>query len=117
MLQESQETGCKASLQGEVGEIAQAEQELDDAIRELQTLAALAEDRGDIGTAMELSRRMAAAIKSRTPEHVARLDAEALERVQELTFDGPWVQEVIERSGAYFDVPARAVRRRVGGML
>jgi hypothetical protein len=68
MLQEPQETGCKSLRQGEVGEIAQAEQELDDAIRE-----------------------------------------------QELTFDGPWVDEVLARSGAYFDVPAAAVRRRMRG--
>jgi hypothetical protein len=37
------------------------------------------------------------------------------ERLDELGFDGLWVDAVIERSGAYFDVPAAAVRRRTRG--
>jgi hypothetical protein len=94
-------------------DVSAIERELDDAIRHLATQSALAEDRGDIGSAMELSRRMAAAIKSRTPKHVARLDAEALERLDGLTMGGNWTDEVLERSGAYFDVSPAAVRRRM----
>ena len=33
-----------------------------------------------------------------------------------LTFAGAWTDEVLARAGAYFDVPAAAVRRRMGGM-
>jgi hypothetical protein len=33
----------------------------------------------------------------------------------ELTFAGQWTDEVLQRSGAYFDVPAAAVRRRTRG--
>ena len=36
------------------------------------------------------------------------------ERLDELTFDGDWTDEVLRRAGAYFDVPA-AVRRRTLG--
>jgi hypothetical protein len=64
-----------------VSAVRQAEDELDEVIRELQTLAGLAQDRRDIETAKDLSRRMLAAIASRTPEHQVRLEREAQARV------------------------------------
>jgi len=39
----------------------------------------------------------------------------ALHKDQEMTMGGEWTDEVLDRSGAYFDVPAGAVRRRMGG--
>lgn len=33
----------------------------------------------------------------------------------EMTFSGRWTDEVLARAGAYFDVPAAAVRRRMRG--
>lgn len=33
----------------------------------------------------------------------------------ELTFAGDWTAEVLERAATHFDVPAAAVRRRMGG--
>jgi hypothetical protein len=51
--------------------------------------------------------------RSRTAEHQARLDAEDRERADELTMGGAWTGEVLHRAALHFDVPAKAVRRRV----
>jgi hypothetical protein len=91
----------------------QVQDELDSAIRDLATLAALAEDRGDVLTAMELSRRMAAAIKTRTPEHVQRLEQAAWQRSNRKE----WAEvlgEVGEHPGCFFDLCGKAIRRRMG---
>jgi hypothetical protein len=96
-----------------VSAIRQAESELDEVIRDLATLAALAEDRGDVLTAMDYSRRMAAAIKSRTPEHIQRLEQAAWQRSNRKE----WAEvlgEVGEHPGCFFDVCGAAIRRRMG---
>jgi hypothetical protein len=91
--------------------------ELDDAIRDLQTLAALAEDRGDIAGAMELSKRRMAAIRSRTPEHAARIDQEERQRIDEgldyFAHQGALAREMLRRTATHFDVDPAAVRRRM----
>ena len=82
---------CSAAPQQVVGAVrhdtAAAEEELDDAIRDLKTLAALAEDAGQIETAKDYTRRMLAASRSRTPEHKERLAREHLAAV-EASLDG-----------------------------
>jgi hypothetical protein len=120
ILPQGQETNREHSAQCEVGKntaslsaLSDAQQELDDAIRQLQTLAALAEDRGDVLTAMDYSRRMAAAIKSRTPEHVQRLEQASWQRSNRKE----WAEvlgEVGEQPGCFFDVCGAAIRRRMG---
>lgn len=62
--------------------IRAAEEDLDDLIDELKTLAALAEESGRIHTAYEYTRRMLAASASRTPEHKDRLAREHLAAVE-----------------------------------
>lgn len=74
---------CRPPLSLDVGiaahaAIRQAEDELDDVIRDLKTLAALAEDAGQIETAIEYTRRSLAASRSRTAEHKDRLAREQL---------------------------------------
>jgi hypothetical protein len=75
--------------------------ELDAVICELGLKSEAAMAAGDKAGARELSDRMYAAIKSRTPEHQARL-AEAVERRvrDELTFHGTWTDEVLRRAPA-----------------
>jgi len=63
-------------------QIRQAEDELDDTIRDLKTLAALAEDAGQIETAYEYTRRCLIASRSRTAEHKDRLAREHLAAVE-----------------------------------
>jgi hypothetical protein len=91
------------------------EDEMDSVIRELGQHAERAMAEGDKETAREYTRRMYAAIASRTPEHQARIEADIARRIDESTFQGEWTQEVLARAGAYFDVPAKAVRRRTLG--
>jgi hypothetical protein len=64
--------------------------ELDAAIRELGQCAEQAMKDGDKETAREYSSRMYAAIRSRTPEHQARLAA----AVDELVFCGDWAMRM-----------------------
>jgi hypothetical protein len=92
------------------------EDEMDSVIRELGQHAERAMAEGDKETAREYTRRMYAAIASRTPEHQARIEADIARRIDESTFQGEWTQEVLARAGAYFDVPAKAARRRMGGI-
>lgn len=77
---------CGESPSPDVGErlpdLRAAEDELDDTIRDLKTIAALAEDAGNIETAKEYTRRLLAASRSRTPEHKDRLAREQLARVE-----------------------------------
>ncbi len=89
-----------------------SEAEVDTHIASLGRLSEKAMKDGDPAGARIWSTRMYAAIKGRSPEHKARLEREALERLDSMTFAGDWTQEVLARSGAYFDVPAAAVRRR-----
>jgi hypothetical protein len=89
---------------------------LDDVIRDIATQAALAEDRGDIECAKELSARLQAAIKSRGPEHVARLDAEAWQRTSRKEWNAV-LDEIGDHPGCFFDVAGSVVRRRMGGSV
>jgi hypothetical protein len=118
-----QESGCEKPRTGVVSEVPQGlsdeerwfEDELDSVIRELGQHAERAMAEGDKETAREYTRRMYAAIASRTPEHQARIEADIARRIDESTFQGEWTQEVLARAGAYFDVPAKAARRRTLG--
>ncbi len=71
-----------------VGAVRQAEDELDDAIDTLRTMAALAQDRGDTETAFDFTRRMLAASRSRTAEHQDRLAREHLAAVERSLDEG-----------------------------
>jgi hypothetical protein len=83
--------------------------ELDTVIRELGEKMVQANQHGDRAGARDYLERMTAAIKSRTPEHQAELDAENFRRIDELTFQGQWTEQI----GARVDVSAQAVRRRM----
>lgn len=72
----------KSSIQGDGG-LSDVQRELDDAICELGRCAERAMADGDPAGARIYSDRMMAAIKNRTPEHVARLEREAYDRVTE----------------------------------
>jgi hypothetical protein len=86
--------------------IREVEDELDDLIRDLQTLAALAQDRGDIQTAFEYTRRMLAASRSRTREHKDRLAREHL----------AMVEASLDNGAAYFAAEGDKARvRRLAG--
>jgi hypothetical protein len=87
---------------------------LDEVIRDLATLAALAEDRGDVLTAMDYSRRMAAAIKSRTPEHIQRLEQAAWQRSNRKEWAEVLGEVGEQPEGAFFDVAGAVIRRRMG---
>jgi hypothetical protein len=67
----------------EVGAVRQAEGELDDAICELGLKSEAAMAAGDPDGARSFSDRMYAAIRSRTPEHQARLEAEIQQRIDD----------------------------------
>lgn len=91
-LGDSSGVSCRPPLSPDVGIVArdpirQAQDELDDTIRDLRTLAALAEDAGQIETAIEYTRRALAASRSRAPEHKDRLARERLAAV-EASLDG-----------------------------
>jgi hypothetical protein len=78
---------CRPPLSQDVGivgrdPIRQAQDELDDTIRDLRTLAALAEDAGQIETPYEYTRRCLIASRSRTAEHKDRLAREHLAAVE-----------------------------------
>jgi hypothetical protein len=119
MLPESQETGCKASLQGEVGKNTAAMSAISDAehvahIEDCHYLAQLAKARfrgthspADAAEAARWEQAKSDAIKARQQAAIERKEAD------EATFGGNWTREVIERSGAYFDVDPAAVRRRM----
>jgi hypothetical protein len=119
-LPQPQESGCEKPRTGVVSEVPQGlsdeerwfEDELDSVIRDLGKCAERAIAEGDKETAREYTRRMYAAIASRTPEHQARIEADIARRIDESTFQGEWTQEVLARASAYFDVPEKAVRRR-----
>lgn len=84
-------SGCGESHREAVGDRrhdSAAEDELDDAIRDLRTLAALAEDRGDIETAKDYTRRSLEASASRTPAHKDRLAREHLAMVERSLDEG-----------------------------
>lgn len=82
---------CREPARHSVGAVRHdtfgAEDELDNAILDLKTLAALAEDAGQIETAIEYTRRALAASRSRAPEHKDRLARERLAAV-EASLDG-----------------------------
>lgn len=82
--------------------IRQAEDELDDAIRDLKTLAALAENAGQIETAIDYTRRALAASRSRTPEHKDRLAREHLAAVE----------ASLDAGADYFQAQGRQARER-----
>jgi hypothetical protein len=83
------------------GNLLQAESELDAVIRELGAASTQAMFNGAPDTVREFSRRMYAAIRSRTPQHQARLQAEREARIaDELSFHGEWTQEVMGRRTA-----------------
>jgi hypothetical protein len=78
-------------------EILQAQSELDAVIRELGEKSEAAMQAGDRAGAHELMLRMYAAIRSRGPEHQARLEDDLERRVRdELTFHGEWTQDVMK---------------------
>jgi len=85
MLQRGNASGCRQQESQVVSGIPQhqVEAELDAVIRELGDKSVQAMKDGDPTGAEILSKRMYAAIASRTPEHQARLHAEADERVTE----------------------------------
>lgn len=82
MVSSSADVTSSTPLMEPVGDVRQAEAELDRAIKELGDKAVHAEAAGDHAGARELSDRMLAAIRGRTPEHQARLEGEALARVE-----------------------------------
>lgn len=91
-LSDSAGVSRSTALSPDVGIVArdpirQAEDELDDTIRDLKTLAALAEDAGQIETAIDYTRRCLIASRSRTAEHKDRLAREHLAAV-EASLDG-----------------------------
>lgn len=87
--------------------IRQAEDELDEAIRDLKTLSALAEDAGQIETAKDYTRRMLAASRSRTPEHKERLAREHLAAV------GASLDQGVD----FFQVEGQRMRDQQEGLL
>ncbi len=109
---------CQSEAVTAVGQDRQDEiaDELDQAIRDLATQSALAEDRGDIEGAKELSRRMQAAIASRTPQHVQRLEQQAWQRTNRKEWEAV-LRETEAHPGCFFDVAGSAIRRRMGGRL
>lgn len=90
---------CPCTPLPDVGAVPQSmiEQELDDVIAELGQAMVKAFRDGDKTGARLYLLRMEAARASRTPEHRAKLEAEALARVDELTFHGRWVDEIAGR--------------------
>lgn len=72
------------------------EGELDAVIRELGECSVNASKAGDMELARDYAARMYRAIRSRTPQHQARLQAEREARiVDELSFQGEWTEEVM----------------------
>jgi hypothetical protein len=109
---------CGKTQIADVGKIlcpATVEQELDDVIADLGRAAEKAVADGDPTGARLYADRMLLAIASRTREHKARMTARIDRLIDELTFGGQWTDEVLNRSATHFDVPAAAVRRRMGG--
>jgi hypothetical protein len=84
--------------------IRQAEQELDSVVAEIGAAMLRAEQTGDKAGARIYADRMYAAIASRTPAHITRLEREALERLDEGDFTGSWTDNVCGR----FDVKGKA---------
>jgi hypothetical protein len=89
---------CVKNSQGVVGQVAQARQtedELDAHIRSCGELAVTEEAHSNHEGAAWWTARMYEAIRSRTPEHQARLTADLERRIdEEATFDGRWALEM-----------------------
>jgi hypothetical protein len=111
-LGDSADVSCGEPARHSVGAvlpdpIRQAEDELDDAIRDLKTLAALAEDAGQIHTAIDFTSRCLAASRSRTPEHKERLAREHLAAVE----------ATLDHGVDFFQVEGRRMRDQQEGPL
>lgn len=77
------------------GERELTEAEIDRNIKSLGDLADRAYKDGDKAAARSWTDQMMAAIYARTPAHQARLQADIDRRIDELTFDGVWAQEMV----------------------
>lgn len=122
-VENSAERVCRSTPVTDVGQVRLGgsvpqhlvEQELDEVIRDLDRASVKAMREGDPTGARLLARRMYEAIGSRTPEHQARLHAAVDARLaDEMTFNGAWTHEVLNRAATHFNVSAQAVRRRMG---
>jgi hypothetical protein len=78
---------------------ALSDAELDAHIRSCGELAVTEEAHGNHEGAAWWTARMYEAIRSRTPEHQARLTADLDRRIDESTFDGRWALEMARRVG------------------
>jgi hypothetical protein len=92
--------------------VRRAEDELDRCIQELSADAVLAKAAGDHVAARDLTDRWMALLLDRSPQHIARLEREAWERIDR---DVCYFSAMGERDRAgLYDVNAKAVRRRMG---
>jgi hypothetical protein len=100
MMVDSSAVTCRPNPQADVVQNAQARQtedELDAHIRSCGELAVTEEAHGNLEGAAWWTARMYEAIRSRTPEHQARLTADLEWRIDEATFDGRWALEMANK--------------------